>query len=60
MLPLKLARKIRKLRARTSHKAKLIRVGAASFDVVGAGRLVVLSSPTAADDTIQEMEISPT
>ena len=32
MLPLKLARKIRKLRARTSHKAKLIRVGAASFD----------------------------
>ena len=32
MLPLKLARKIRKLRARTSHKAKLIRVDAASFD----------------------------
>ena len=32
LLPLKLARKIRKLRARTSHKAKLIRVGAASFD----------------------------
>ena len=32
MLPLKLARKIRKLRGRTSHKAKLIRVDAASFD----------------------------